>query len=680
LIVAIFAAASAAAGDWPHYGGDLGGQKYSTSAHITPGNVHNLVKVWEFRTGDLTRRSASVLQQMKFQATPVLHGDDLFVCSPFNEIFALDPGAGTVKWRFDPKIQIEAFRPSKRFNCRGVAVWNDSRAVADAVCRLRVFMGTNDGRVIAVDGRTGVPCSDFGDKGQVKIDPGTALVWPGEFQITSAPLIIADLVVVGSAIADNVRVDAPAGTVRAYDVRTGALVWTWDPLPRTPEAAAAQGWTDGWRTTGHANVWAPMSADAARGLIFLPTSSPSPDFFGGLRPGDNRHANSVVALKAATGQVVWAYQIVHHDVWDYDLPAQPTLTTLQLKGGARDVVIQGTKQGFVFVLDRETGQPVFPVEERPVPQGGAAGERLAPSQPFPAHVPALTPQRLTPEMAWGLTPWDRAECETMIKAARFDGLYTPPMEQGSIMYPSTGGGVNWGGVAFDPRRQILFANTTRVPHLLVLAPNEGKSASRARLANGHVAAAQGAPFVLHRTLLRSSFDLPCSPPPWGVVSAIDLKGGKILWESTLGTTEETFRFGLAMPWGTVNFGGPVATGGGVVFTGAAADRYLRAFDSVTGKELWAGRLPSSAQATPMVYEWRGRQFVVIGAGGYPDFNTPAGDSFVAFALPGPGERGPTLWSRTIDQPGGRFWAMAILALLFLISVVLWWRWAKFRLW
>jgi quinoprotein glucose dehydrogenase len=412
----------------------------------------------------------------------------------------------------------------------------------------------------------------------------------------------------------------------------------------------------------------------------LPTSSASPDFFGGLRPGDNRHANSVVALTAETGELAWAYQIVHHDVWDYDTPAQPTLATLNLADGSRDVVIQGTKQGFIFVLDRDTGAPVFPVEERSVPQGGAPGETLSPTQPFPTHVPALVPQHLKPEMAWGLTPWGKSECEDKIKAARSEGLYTPPTEQGTILFPFTGGGVNWGGVSFDPQRQILYANTTRMAHLITLFPAAKFDELDKRFPDREVSPQKGAAYGMIRDTMLSSVGLPCNTPPWGTIAAVDLKAGKILWESNLGTTEELAPLGIAMNWGTPNLGGPVSTGGGVVFIGAAADKYLRAFDSATGKEIWAGRLPTTAQATPMIYEWQGRQYVVIGAGGYPDLDMPPGDHFVAFALPGPGETGPSVWSRTIDQPGGRFWATVILALGFVSALVIWWRWLRFRLW
>ena len=380
----------------------------AAAAQITSRNVGDLVPAWTYRTGDLQRRSREAMRRSKLEVTPILADGRLFICTPFNEVIALDAETGAEAWRFDPNIATENVRPANDFTCRGVAFWRDAQAPDGAACRSRVIEGTNDGRVIALDAQTGARCAGFAHNGELRIDPGMPLRWPGEFQITSPPVIVRDTVVVGSAIGDNARVEAPRGTVRAFDARSGAPKWSWDPVPRDAIDAVAAGWDDGWQTAGHANVWAPMSADSARGLVFLPTSSPSPDFFGGLRPGDNRHANSVVALDVETGALRWAYQLVHHDVWDYDTPAQPTLATLDLPQGKADVVIQGTKQGFVFVLDRDTGQPVFPVEERLVPHGGAPGERLSPTQPFPTHVPALVPHRLRADDAFGLTPWDAA--------------------------------------------------------------------------------------------------------------------------------------------------------------------------------------------------------------------------------------------------------------------------------
>jgi quinoprotein glucose dehydrogenase len=364
----VFAAVPALA--WEHWGGDPGGMRFSPLVQITPDNVGNLVHAWEFRTGDLDARAPAVMARTKFQATALFVEDSLIFCSPFNEVIALDPGSGAQKWRFDPKISTDQ-QLANRYNCRGVAYWVDDQAAEGAACRARIFMGTNDVRVIALDARTGIPCADFGTNGEVKPDIGMKLEWPSEFQITSAPVVNHGVVVVGSAIADNRRVDAPLGTVRAFDARTGRPRWSFDPLVHAGIIA------------GHANVWAPMSSDEARGLVFLPTSSPSPDFWGGKRPGNNEHANSVVALRAEIGEPVWSFQTVHHDVWDYDLPAQPTLARIDTGSGMRDVPIQPTKQGFVFVLDRDTGQPIWPVEERAVPQGGAEGEQLSPTQPFP---------------------------------------------------------------------------------------------------------------------------------------------------------------------------------------------------------------------------------------------------------------------------------------------------------
>lgn len=673
------AVAQSTSAGWPHYGGDAGGARYSSAAQITPDNVDRLIRAWTYHTGERDSRAPELLRQMKFQATPVLHGDSLYLCTPFNVVIALHPGTGAERWRHDPQIRTE--NPGNRFNCRGVAVWTDPAATAGAACATRVFTGTNDARVIALDARSGRPCSDFGADGEVAITPSTPLLWAGEYQISSAPVVVDGVVIVGSAIADNQRVAAPSGVVHAFDARTGEVRWTFDPIPREARDVRSASWGEGWRRAGHANVWAPMSVDEERGLVFMPTSSPGPDFFGGLRPGDNAHANSVVAIRAETGAVQWAYQIVHHDVWDYDLPAQPTLVTLTLDDGPRDVVIQATKQGLVFVLDRDTGEPVFPVEERAVPQDGVAGETLSPTQPFPTHIPPLVPSVLAPDDAFGLTPWDRAACRDAIAAARSEGLYTPPSERGTILFPFTGGGVNWGGVAFDPASQIVFANTSRVAHRITLFEAREYERLERERADSEVSPQTGAPFgMIREPLLGSLARLPCNPPPWGALAAIDVRSGRILWESRLGTIEEYTGGLLALHWGTPNLGGPIVTQGGIIFIGAAMDRYLRAFDARTGRELWQGRLPATAQATPITYEWEGEQFVVIAAGGYPDAGVVApNDAVIAFRLPRDGEAGPSFWSRTIDRPGGRGWAIFIIALLGVAGLgFLVWRWLSRR--
>jgi len=659
LLLACIAAQPALA--WEYWGGDAGGTRFSSIAQITPANVNNVVRAWEFHTGDLKTRPATAMASSKFEATPLFVEGSLVICTPFNEVIALDPGTGAEKWRFDPHISTTQ-RPANRFNCRGVAYWVDPQAASGAACRSRIFTATNDVRIIALDARTGQPCTGFGDNGEVKIDVGMKLVWPGEFQFTSAPLVSRGVVVVGSSIADNVRVDAPLGTVRAFDARTGQPRWSFDPLEHQGIEA------------GHANVWAPLSADEERGLVFLPTGSPSPDFWGGKRAGNNEHANSVVALKIETGVIAWAFQAVHHNVWDYDMPAQPTLARIDTGQGLRDVVIQPTKQGLLFVLDRDTGQPVWPVEERAVPQYGAEGEHLSPTQPFPTHVPTLLPQHLSADDAFGLISfWDRAHCREQLARVRNDGLYTPPSTQGTLIFPMTGGGVNWGGAAFDPGSQIVYVNTSRAANILTLVP-AGETRGYKPPAGVDFGPQRGAPFAVTRSVAVSQLGMPCNPPPWGVLTAVDLKAGRILWESTVGTLEDRAPLGMAFHWGTPLVNGVLVTGGGLVFTGAQ-DAYLRAFDAKTGTELWQGRLPVPGVANPMTYVWNGEQYVVIAAGGHSEAGTSIGDSVVAFRLARSGEV-PSLWSRIFDRPGGRFYlwiasiASSLSALIFAAWVLL----------
>jgi quinoprotein glucose dehydrogenase len=419
-----------------------------------------------------------------------------------------------------------------------------------------------------------------------------------------------------------------------------------------------------------------MSADDARGLVFLPTTSPSPDFWGGKRPGNNEHANSVVALRTETGELVWSFQTVHHDVWDYDLPAQPTLTRIDTGEGMRDVVIQPTKQGFVFVLDRDTGKPVWPVEERSVPQAGAEGEQLSPTQPFPTHVPVLMPQRFSlDDISRSLPVVGNPSCDALLSTARNDGLYTPPSTQGTIEFPFTGGGVNWGSAAFDPVHQILYANISRAVHVIKLVPRTEAEGTKPQ-PGVELGPQRGAPFAMTRQVAMSRLGPLCNRPPWGEMVAVDLKAGKILWRSTVGTTEDLAPLGLAFKSGMPLVNGVAITAGGLVFTGAM-DAYLRAFDARSGEELWQGRLPVPGVANPMTYLWRGEQYVVIAAGGHSEGGTTIGDSVVAFRLARPDEA-PSLWSRTIDRPGGRFMSRAIAVLLIVVVLVAGalWRWRR----
>lgn len=611
---------------WSHYGGDAGGNRYSNESQISTDNVDSLEIAWSFSTGNLESHP-ELMDQTAAEGTPILLDGKLTFCTPFNEIIALHPGTGAEIWRYDPKITTKW--PANQFVCRGIVA--HTRSDGGTECPTRILMGTNDGRVVAVDASTGEPCSGFGDQGQVTLDPGTELLWPGEFQVTSPPVVLDDTVIVGSSISDNERVDAPAGAVRAYNAITGALEWTFDPIPRNADNPAASTWEGAIPPReGGSNVWAPMSVDVERGLVFLPTSSASPDFYGGGRPGDNKHANSVVALNVK-GELVWAYQIVHHDIWDYDLPAQPGLYTVATADGPRDVVAQVTKTGHIFVLDRDTGEPVLPVEERPVPQQVTQGETLSKTQPFPVATPAIVPSGLSPDDAFGVTWFDREQCRRKIASAWSEGLFSAPTEQGTIIYPFNGGGANWGGSAYDPARNLLVINMSNMAHILRLVPpEEGEALIEHPVLE--VGLQTGAPYAMVRELLISSLGLPCSPPPWGIIAGIDISSGEIVWRQTLGTSADV-ALGLPFPLGTPNFGGPIVTAGGLVFIGAAMDNYLRAFDVETGAEVWKGRLPGGGQATPMSYVWEGRQYVAIYAGGHSRAGTTINDELVAFSLP-----------------------------------------------
>ncbi len=608
---------------WAYYGGDEGGQRYSDARQITPANVAALQPAWTFSTGDLASKGEAI-RHAAFENTPILAGGRVYVCSPFNEVSALDPGSGRAYWRFDPRIDTHLRYPNE-FNCRGVAYWRNPAAPLHSPCAERVFMNTNDRRLFAIDAATGKLCAGFSRGGVTDAMPGARLERPGGAQITSPPVVADGTVIVGSSIDDNQRVRETSGAVHAFDAVTGALRWTFDPLAGAGPKVVA----------GAANVWAPMSVDPALGLVYLPTTSPSPDFYGVFRPGNDGHADSIVALHARTGALAWAFQVVHHDLWDYDLPAQPTLATVTYRGRAVPALLQTTKQGLLFTLDRRTGAPIIPVVERPAPQGGMPGETLSPTQPIPVAPPPLAPNRIRPQDAFGLTPWDRAACRRLIAGARNDGLYTPPSTQGTIVYPFTGGGSNWGGLAFDAGHDIAYVNTSSAIHKVTLIPTAKLAAARAADPGAEISPNTGAPYGMKRELLRSPLGLPCNPPPWGMLHAVDMHDGHVLWEVPLGTTSDLAPGSqlLLRDTGTPNFGGPIVTAGGVVLIGAAMDNYLRAFDARTGRELWRGRLPAGAQATPMTYVWRGRQYVLIASGGHAKSGTKRGDSLVAYALP-----------------------------------------------
>jgi len=601
---------------WGQYGGDQGGQRHSAATQITPANVTGLRQAWSYSTGAMTRHAGSV-RASRFENTAILNEGKLFVCSAFQEVSAIDPGTGKEIWRFDPHLSddLKLDFPNG-FNCRGVAYWKGSDGKG------RIYLAANNRRLYALDAATGKPIDSFGQHGAAVIYDGK-LRRKGTMQFSSAPIVSHGIVIVGSSLDDNQMVDETRGTVRAFDAMTGAAKWSFDPVQGQNLRAGAS------------NVWAPISVDESRGLVFLPTSTPSPDFWGGYRIADSKYSNAVVALKIESGEVAWSFQISHHDVWDYDVASQPTLGRVTYKGKTIDAVLQPTKQGLLFTLDRETGKPIIPVEERKVPQGAAPGEKLSPTQPFPIAPEPLAPTHISADDAFGLTFWDRGKCRETMKSARNEGIYTPPSTQGTILYPFTGGGTNWGGLSFDAARNVVFVNTSNVMHLVTLIPAKDFDAVRKAHPNEEISRNRGAPFGMWRRALLSPWGLPCNPPPWGKLHAVDMRDGKILWSVPLGTTEDLAPFSQYVlgKSGTPNLGGPISTDGGLVFIGAAMDNYLRAFDAKSGAELWKGRLPAGGQATPMTYVWKGKQYVVIAAGGQDDLGTKHGDQMIAFALP-----------------------------------------------
>jgi quinoprotein glucose dehydrogenase len=618
---------------WSAYGGGPGGTRYSPLDEIRPENVAHLEQAWVYQTGDLPDASTAG-RNHSFQATPILFGDALFFCTPRSRVISLDAESGAERWVYDPEVDLSLGHYN--LNCRGVASWRDPEAAAGAGCARRIYVASADARLVALDADSGRPCPGFGDGGLVDFSRDVGPFEPGEYGISSPPLVVGDVVVVGSYVAESRRVSMPSGKVQAFEARTGAPRWSWDPIPRDPADPARASWEgDAADRTGAANVWSISAADPERDLLFVPTSSPSPDFYGGERLGDNRHADSVVALRASSGELVWSFQTVHHDLWDYDVASQPMLIDLVREGRDIPALVQATKTGNLFFLHRETGEPLFPVEERPVPQTTVPGERTSPTQPFPTWPPPLVPQILAPEDAWGLTVWDREKCREKIRSMRSEGIFTPPSFEGTVVFPGAAGGSNWGSLAFDPERRLLIANTSRVANTSQLFRRGEANFSRKYGAYVGRAEQQGTPYVARLGVLLSPLGVPCNPPPWGTLAALDLSARELRWEVPLGTTRDLAPLGIALPWGLPNMGGPIATAGGLSFIGAALDDYLRAFDNETGEELWKARLPAGGQATPMTYRVRenGRQFVVIAAGGHAQMRTRRGDSLVAFALP-----------------------------------------------
>lgn len=652
--------------DWIAYGGTNAGQRYSSLSQISTANVGELEEAWTFRSGDLNPDEGRVFYSS--QNTPIKVGDFLYTCTPSNKVFALDPGTGEVRWSHDPKVPAATMESLFTAACRAVAYFDDGApagrpeafstmpSVPGAIgpvprggsqCHRRVFVATADGRLIALDAVGGFPCRGFGQDGTVDMTVGMGLREKGFASNTSGATVAGGLLILGQQVSDNQRRDAPSGVVRAYDARTGDLRWAWDALRPDARAELAPGEI---YPRGTPNVWNIISADESLGLAFLATGNAAADQWGGNRtPEEDRFTDAVVAVDLQTGATRWVYTTVTHDLWDYDLGAQPMLVDVTIDGQTRRAVMQASKTGNMFLLDAATGETLRPVEQRPTPQGAAPGDWVAPTQPqsvfYPniGGVPGREPERIDARHAFGLTPIDGALCRISFHRHRYEGMFTPPTpdKAGMLLFPGTVGGMNWGGLGYDPQRRLIIANNSRLPNLVVLHPREtvedqpvGSGGARPDQA---IAPHSGTPYGVTRPIWWSALKVPCIAPPWGYISATSLDTGEVVWSKPLGTGFDTGPLGLPtflkIATGTPNLGGPLVTAGGLTFIGAAQDDFLRAFETATGRLLWEARLPAGPQAGPMTYEHQGRQYVAVSATGHARFETTPGDYLKVYALP-----------------------------------------------
>ncbi len=615
--------------DWRYYGRTPRGTRFAPFTQINRDNVGKLKVAWTFRTGDIPVGGPPGAGAEN-QNTPMQVGDKLYVCTPHNIVYALDAETGEQRWKFDPKAGSPLWQ-----RCRGVGYYETPRLASRpaASCDKRILLTTIDARLIALDAETGAPCPGFGKAGTVDLKQGMGEVKPGFYFQTSMPTVTGDLVIIGGWVFDNMEVGEPSGVIRAFSASTGELAWAWDMGDPSTTKLPPEGQS---YTRGTPNMWSTPAFDAALGLVYIPTGNATPDFFGGhRRPFDEQYASSIVALDIATGRPRWTFQTVRHDLWDYDVPSQPALYDL---ADGTPALIQITKRGQIFMLDRRTGAPLARVEDKPVPQGAAPGDWTAKTQPYSVGMPAIGVAPLTEASMWGATPFDQLVCRIAFRKLRYQGEFTPPGETPSLQWPGYYGGMNWGSAAIDERSGYLIVNDTRSGQKVQLVPRAQADKAGAAASHDGLSPQRGTPYGAAKSNFMSPLGVPCQKPPYGTLTAIDLATRSIVWQSPLGTVRDTgplgIKMGLPIPVGMPTVGGPMATRSGLVFYAGTLDYYLRAYDTATGEELWRGRLPVGTQTTPVTYlsPKSGRQFVIVFAGGSRQ-SPDRGDYVVAYALP-----------------------------------------------
>lgn len=623
-------------GEWPHYGNDIGGSRYSPLTQITPQNVGLLEPAWTYHVGKSTYDPKSLFETLTIEATPLKIGGNLFFCTGYNDVIALDAETGNEIWRYHPKVDDRVVFSK---TCRGVAHYQVPEATGS--CASRIYTATIDARLIALDATDGTPCPDFGNNGEVSLLQGMGDVTKGYYYVTSPPAVTKGKLILGGWVTDGQHTGEPSGVVRAFDAVTGQFSWAFD-IGRPTEHGLPPAGTS--FTRGTPNSWSVMSADEELGLVYVPTGNATPDYFGGHRTSnDDKFSSSVLALNSATGEVVWSFQTTHHDLWDYDVASQPVL--IDTPDGKKGLLIP-TKRGEIFFLDRTNGQPLSDVEELAVPQGVADGDRISPTQPFSTAMPSFEGPRPTERDMWGITPIDQAYCRMKFRQARFEGSLTPVgVDRPTIVWPGYLGGINWGSVSVDPVNQLMFVNSTHIAMYNRLIPREDADADGIEPITpekgkvGFYFAQSGTPYAASVKPFLSPLGVPCQEPPYGLVSAVDLKTHQLLWQKPFGTSRDSGPFLLSshlpIPMGVPNLGGSATTASGLTFIGASQEQMIRAYETKSGEELWRSELPAGAHATPAIYwsDKSNRQFVVIAAGGHGGMQSGKSDTLIAYALP-----------------------------------------------